>query len=140
MIIDDIYINEAKRIRKVYLTNIANIVKKEDDIQKYFNIIENIKQDIDNNEENTDEEFFMKKLYDINDKIEKIKNHLMPYYENIKKLDKDQRILYNNIREKYPNITDDEIQQQIVEHVVEVDKEFTEKNKDLYNKILEKQK
>ncbi len=141
MTIDEIYINEAKRIRKTYLTNIANIVKKEEDIQKYFNMIEDIKKEIDDTDQNSvDEKFYINRVYDISDNIDKVKNHLMPYYENIKKLDNDQKVLYNNIRDKYPDITDDEIQNQIVPHVVEIDKEFTKKNEELYNKILEKKK
>jgi hypothetical protein len=138
MTLDTIYINEAKRIRKIYLTNLTNIVEKEDDIQTFLKMINDIKSDIEDNEEN--ENIFQEKLLNINKNISKIKDHIMPYYDEIKKLDESQRILYNNIKDKYPNITDDEIQEQIVPYIKTIDLEFINKNKEIYQKIVDKKK
>ena len=138
MTIDKHYINEAKRIRKVYLTNLACIVEKEDEIQVYFNMIEDIRKEIKDSEE-TKDEYFINKLYEINDHIEKIKSYIIPHYDKIKELDTSQRILYNNIKEKYTDITNDEIQEQIVPHIIPVDQIFIKKNQELYNKIKEKE-
>jgi hypothetical protein len=138
MILDKLYIDEAKRIRRIYLNNLAAIVEKEEDIQKYFEMIEEVRREIEHSE-GVNQEFFVKKLLEINDNIEKIKSFIMPHYESIQKLDDSQKLLYNNIKDKYPEITDEEIQSQIVPHIVPIDKEFTKKNVGLYNKMVEKQ-
>ena len=138
MILDKLYIDEAIRIRKTYLNNLAAIVKKEDEIQKYFLMIEDVREEVEQNEA-PNQDYFVKKLTEINDNIEKIKSVIMPHYDTIKKLDESQKILYDNIKDKYPEITNDDIQSQIVPHIVPIDKEFTEKNVGLYNKMVEKQ-
>lgn len=139
MTLEQIYINESKRIRKVYLTNLANIVKKEDEIQLYFDMIESIRKQVKETD-SSNEKYFIDKLMEINDKIEKIKSFLLPYYEEIKKLDNSQRILYNNIKDKHPDITDNEIQDQIMPHIISIDDNFIKDNKELYDKILSKEK
>ena len=136
MTLDNLYIEEAKRIRKVYLTNLANIVLKEDEIEMYFGMIEEIREEVKNSEDGTDEQYFIKKLMEINDSIEKIKSFIIPYYEKIKDLDGAQKLLYNNIKDKFPNITDEEIQDQIMPHIIPIDERFTKENKELYDKIL----
>ena len=138
MKLDKLYIDEAIRIRKTYLNNLAAIVEKEDDIQKYFEMIEEVREQVEHNEAG-DQEFFIKKLLEINDNIEKIKTVIMPHYDIIQKLDDTQKLLYNNIKDKYPEITDEEIQTQIVPHIVPIDDEFRRKNVDLYDDIMKKQ-
>lgn len=138
MTLDKLYIDEAVRIRRTYLDNLAGIVRKEDEIQKYFEMIENVRKEVAENE-NPDQEYFVKKLTEINDNIEKIRSIIIPHYDTIKKLDESQKTLYNNIKDKYPEITDDDIQSQIVPHVIPIDKEFSKKNVGLYNKIVDKQ-
>lgn len=138
MTLDKLYIDEAVRIRRTYLDNLAGIVRKEDEIQKYFEMIEDVRKEVAENE-NPDQEYFVKKLTEINDNIEKIRSIIIPHYDTIKKLDESQKTLYNNIKDKYPEITDDDIQSQIVPHVIPIDKEFSKKNVGLYNKIVDKQ-
>jgi hypothetical protein len=137
MKIDKIYINEAKRIRKIYFTNLICIVEKENDIRQYFSMIEKIKEDVDANDDQNDE-FYVNKLIEINDNIESIKKFILPHSEIIKELDNAQKLLYNNIKDKYPNITDDEIQEQIIPYILPIDEEFRKKNKNLFNKIKER--
>lgn len=138
MQLEKIYIEEAKRIRKVYLTNLASIVERENDIQIYFKMIEDIKNEVEENESNNDQ-YYMKKLLEINDKIEIIKGLILPHHEKIKGLDESQKILYNRIKEKHPTITDDEIQNEIVPHIIPIDNDFRKRNQNLYKKIIEKQ-
>lgn len=140
MKIDRIYIDEAIRIRKSYLYNLSNIVEKESDINFYFNKIKEIGKKYENYEHNVDEKEILKTMLEINKHIDKIKNHMLPFNDNIKKLDEDQRLLYNNIKDKYPKLSDDEIQNQIVPHIIPVDDLFRMENEDLYNKIIEKDK
>ncbi len=137
MKIDKIYINEAKRIRKTYFTNLACIVQKENEIRQYFNTIEKIKEDVNANDDQNDD-YYIKKLMEINDNIENIKKFILPHSEIIKELDTAQKLLYNNIKDKYPNITDDEIQEQIIPFILPIDEEFRKKNQNLFNKIKER--
>lgn len=139
MTLDKLYIDEAKRIRKIYLSSLAEIVKKEDEIQVYFNMIEGIREQVEENSVDANDEFFIKKLIEIDESIEKIKGVILPYNDKIKKLDESQKLLYNNIKDKYPDITDEEIQNQIIPHIIPIDDEFREKNVGLYKKITEKQ-
>jgi len=138
MILEKIYIEEAKRIRKVYLTNLASIVEKEDEIQLYVKELENIKNEVNDNDSNGDD-YYIKKLLDMNDNIEKIKSLLIPNHEKINGLDEAQKILYNRIKEKHPTITDDEMQDLIVPHIVQIDDDFRKRNQNLYKKIMEKE-
>ena len=143
MNIDEIYINEAIRIRKVYLDSLLKIVEKEEDIKKYFDELDKIKEQIEKaKDENIqlDEKKMATTMIQINKNIEKIKNYISPYYDSIKGLNEDQRILYNNIRDKYPNITNDEIQTQIVPHIIPIDKQFRKENEKTYQKIMERKK
>ena len=139
MKLDEIYIKESIRIRKEYLTNLTNIITKEDEIRECIMMMENIKQEMEDVDEPT-EEFFMLRLTKINDTIDEIRKYITPYYDKITELDKTQRVLYHSIKEKYPDISDDEIQNQIVPHIIPIDKKFVERNKDLYAKILEREK
>jgi hypothetical protein len=139
MQLDKIYIDEAKRIRKTYLTNLAAIIKKEDEIQLYLEMINNIKKEVEDSEL-TNDEYYKNKILEIGTNIEKINKFIMPHYEKIRGLDDSRKILYNNIKDKYPTITEDEIQDQIVPHLIPIDQDFTKKNKKLYDKISEKQK
>jgi transcription termination factor NusB len=138
MQLEKIYINEAVRIRKTYMNNLVNIIEKEDEIEVYKKIMEDIKNEVENNE-STNDEYFIKKLMELNDNIEKIKGIIMPHYETIKELDSAQRILYNRIKEKHPTITDEEIQNEIVPFIIPLDEDFRKKNINIYQKILTKQ-
>lgn len=139
MILDDIYINEAIRIRKEYLYNLIEIIKKEEEIKKYFEQLENIKkrmESLTDTEREINEKDITSVIIEISKNIDNIKKHILPYSDKIKKLDKDQRLLYNNIKDKYPNISNDEIQKQIVPHITPIDDKFRKDNKKLYEKIL----
>jgi hypothetical protein len=136
IIIDEIYLNESKRIRMEYLNNLSYIILKEDEIKSYIDKLETIKDEIYKLEDgNNFEDLYKNKLNDINYNIEKLKSYITNYHENIIKLDNDQRTLYNNIKSKYVNITDDEIKEQVINYIKDVDIEFKRKNTELYNKL-----
>lgn len=118
------YINEGIRIRKSYLENIKMIVKEEPRMmerKKYFEKIQNemnviVKSDINE----------VRKMLELNEKliylekeIREIQDIIKPYYDVIEKLKNDRDRLYLSIKEKYPNITDKEIEQEIMSKVDE---------------------
>lgn len=119
--IDKIYIEEAVRIRKEYLNNLIYISNEEDNIKEYISKLKKIQNEIENGELN-DEKYYREMLFDIEIMIKKATNKIKPYYDKIKVLDNNQSTLYNNIREKYTNITDDEIKNDILPYIVKIDK------------------
>lgn len=137
MKLDLIYINEAKRIRKSYLTSLSNIVKKEDEIKKLLTELEDIKNEVDEST-NTSDEYYNDKILEISKKIESIQNYIIPHYTKIQELDKDQSKLYGNIKDKYPNITDKDIRAQVVPEVMVIDQEFAMYNDSVYNRIKDR--
>ncbi|MFW6233348.1 MAG: hypothetical protein ACOC3Z_01660 [Nanoarchaeota archaeon] len=142
MTIDEIYINESIRIRKTYLKNLLKIVESEEEIKNNVKHIEDIKKEIDRYKEediNIDEKKISSTILEINKNIDIIKKNIMPYSDSIKKLDEDQRILYNNIKDKYPGISREEIQSQILPHIIPIDNQFRKENAKLYEKIMNKE-
>ena len=138
MKIDLIYLNESKRIRKEYLNNLSYIVKREDEIQDFIVEIQKVQTDI-RETQTTDERYFQEKLLLINENIDKLKSYITIYYEKIKQLDKDQRILYDNIKVTYPDLKDDDLKNQIIECVKPIDEEFRIKNVDLFEKLAKRE-
>lgn len=112
------YINEAVRIRKEYLNNLEHIVNQEEKIMNKKDDFQKIQDEIqaivfsDLNE--------IRKTLSINEKliylekeIKSIQSIIKPYYDNIEKLKDDRDRLYLAIKEKYPNITAEQIKQEI---------------------------
>ena len=123
--IDKIYIEEAIRIRKEYLKNLLNVTKFEKVYQEIFDKLEKEKEKVSNFDADiiTQDDIFkyVKQLeVDLNLILDKIR----PYIEKINDLDNEQRILYNNIKEKYIDITDEEIYKEIIPVIEKIDENF----------------
>jgi uncharacterized coiled-coil DUF342 family protein len=125
MKISDLYIKEAVRIRRAYLDNLIYVLKHEkelikhkDEILKIGNNISEIAEKIENNPEY--KEIINEKLIDLETNMDKVKNKLLPYYENIIKIRKDTETLWNSIQEKYPDITKDELKDQIIPYLKDI--------------------
>ena len=118
------YINEAKRIRRIYLQNIKEILKQEPFIEERKNFAKKIQNEMDiavqsdlNDVRKTLE--LNNKLLVLEKEIKKIQDIIRPFYDNIEKLKTDTDRLYLAIKEKYPNITEKEIEQEIMSKVDE---------------------
>ena len=72
MTLDLIYLNEAKRIRMEYLTNMGYIVMREDEMKVLLDEVESIQNGIDENV-NIPDDVRNEKLFEINHRINKIK-------------------------------------------------------------------
>ena len=123
--IDEIYIEEAIRIRKEYLKNLLNVTKFEKVYQEIVEKLEKEKEKVSNFDADiiTQDDIFkyVKQLeVDLNLILDKIR----PYIEKINDLDNEQRILYNNIKEKYIDITDEEIYKEIIPVIEKIDENF----------------
>lgn len=125
MELDKIYIEESIRIRKDYVYNIKYVNDLEPvyqklllEFQKAKNIIDDI--DYDETDERYNKDFFIKMMEELNTHIEETTNKIKPYIDAIKKLDEDQKVLYYSIKEKYPNITDKEMENAIVPYIYNI--------------------
>ena len=128
--IDQIYINEAKRIRKEYLDNLLFITNEEKNIIKLTTDLKKISDEIEESEIKN-ESYYKKVLTKIETMIQKTTDKIIPYQTKSEELDKQQRILYNTIKEKYPKISNDEIQNDIIPHIIKVDETYKKKHKNM---------
>lgn len=122
--IADQYINEGIRIRKVYIQNLKEILKQEPIILERKKIFEKLKDDMEatvksdlNDIRKTLE--LNNKLINIEKEIKIIQDIIRPYYDVIESLKSDKDRLYLAIKEKYPNITQEEIEKDIMSRVEE---------------------
>jgi hypothetical protein len=129
--IDKIYIDEAIRIREEYLKNLIYLTQEEENIKSLTSDLEQIQKDVEKSNVK-DESFYRNALMEIEVMISKALEKIMPFDEKKKELDKKQRNLYNIIKEKYPTISDNEIQDDIIPHIIKIDKKY----KDKYGHLL----
>lgn len=131
--IDKLYINEAIRIREEYLNNLIYIANEEDTIKGLTADLEQISKDVEESNIKSDK-YYRDALFEVELMIRKATEKIIPYHEKVKDLDKQQRKLYNQIKDKYPDITNEDIQNAIIPHIMEVDKKY----KDKYSNLLKK--
>jgi hypothetical protein len=130
--IDQIYINEAIRIREEYLNNLIYIANEEEYIKSLSSDLKTLNDEISQSEKK-DEQYYRDALFEVDLMIRKATDKINPYYDKVKELDKKQRTLYNTIKDKYPDITDEQLQKDIIPHIVEIDKKYKEKYGNILN-------
>ena len=118
------YINEGIRIRKVYFKNLKDILEQEPKIlerKKQYEVIFKEMESLVNSDLND-----VRKTLELNSKlmilekeIVSIQNIIKPHFDIIEKLKDDRDRLYLAIKEKYPNITQQEIEKEIMSKVEE---------------------
>jgi DNA repair ATPase RecN len=120
------YIDNAIRIRKEFLTVMRDILDKETEIKNYKNRIDELmsinKKYINDNSKSPIQKIkkdISDDLNDIESNIILINNKLLPILEKLEKLKKDSKELYSAIRDKYPNLSEQDIQNQIFEKLPE---------------------
>jgi hypothetical protein len=118
------YIQEGIRIRKSYIKNLKEILKQEPIIQDRkikFQELQKEMESIVNSDLND-----VRKALQLNEKLiildremKKVQDIIKPFHDNIEKLRDDKDKLYLAIKEKYPNITQQEIEKDIMSKVDE---------------------
>ena len=129
--IDEFYINEAVRIRKEYLDNLIYLAQEEENIKSLTDDLNQLSKDVEKSEKR-DEKYYRDALFEVELMIRKATEKIMPYHDKTKELDKQQRTLYNTIKEKYPDLSDEEMKNIIIPHIIKVDSKYKEK----YNNLL----
>jgi chromosome segregation ATPase len=129
--IDIQLIESAKFIRKDYLSLTKNLdkyqddvkslgiflLKKVDEIKKYNDdIIKKIKTKDDISKVTN---HILKEIQDIEDEEKKLVEKVESVNLRLEKLRSDELILYNTIKERYPNLTDEQITKEIHSHLDE---------------------
>lgn len=123
--IDKIYIESAKNIRKEFLSLSEKLDNYQSDLNKYVSYLETASVDLEAIKNNDVKK--MKEAYELKDITEKITNklneieteeqkiiHLIrPINDRIEKLREEENYLYSQIKEKYPKLTDEEIIKEI---------------------------
>ena len=122
--LEEQYIKEGLRIRKSYIQNLKEIIKQEPIIFERKKIFEHLKDDMETTVKSDLND--VRKILELNNKliyIEKeikiIQDIIKPYYDVIENLKTDRDRLYLAIKEKYPDITQEEIEKDIMSRVEE---------------------
>ena len=118
------YINEGIRIRRAYIYNLKKILEQESTILDRKIVIEKLQIEMDtivNSDLNE-----IRKTLELNSKLQLldkemkiIQDKIKPYDDEIERLRSDSDKLYLMIREKYPNMTASEIENEIMSKVEE---------------------
>ena len=118
------YINEGIRIRKSYMQNLKQIIKEEPKIMARKTSFEKLQEEMGNIVKSDLNE--MRKTLELNEKliflekeIKYIQDIIRPYYTEIENLKNDRDRLYLSIKEKYPSITEQQIEREIMSKVDE---------------------
>jgi RecG-like helicase len=113
------YINEGARLRKSYLENLKEILNQEPFINSRKNTFEKLKGEMEslvfsdvNDIRKTME--LNNKLIILEKEIKNIQDIIKPFYDKIESIKTEGDRLYSSIKEKYPNITDEQIRKEIM--------------------------
>lgn len=122
--IADQYIKEGIRIRKNYIYNLKEILKQEPIIFERKTFFEKLQEEMESVVKSDLNE--MRKTLELGNKllvlekeIKNIQDIIKPFYEAIEKLKDDRDRLYLAIKEKYPNISIEQIEKEIMSKVEE---------------------
>ncbi len=118
------YIKEGIRIRKNYIYNLKEILKQEPIIFQRKSVFEKLQQEMENVVKSDLNEMrktlkLGNKLLVLEKEIKNIQDIIKPFYDSIEKLKDDRDKLYLAIKEKYPNISIEQIEKEIMSKVKE---------------------
>ena len=119
--IDDFLLQSAVNIRREYLKVTNNLKLYEDKAKELVSILEttisklNELNSSNNNTTSSDDkvEGLLKILKDVDEESLRLKYIIDPINKNIEELSKEEVVLYNTIKEKYIDLSDDEIIKEI---------------------------
>ena len=126
--IDSFYIESAKRIRTEYLSLNRSLEKYQTDLREISELLIKTAHELDEyNKKDLRKEtsfesiknYIFGKLDHLDAESNKLAKKINPINDAIEKLKQDELNLYQVLRTKYSNLTDDQIRQEIQKHLVE---------------------
>lgn len=115
---DKILIEQAKHLRREYIKNSNDLNKCENRIQDYKLELDKLRNELN---EKMDDKSLKEKLILIEKNINIIETLLEPFASRVKELEKDADKLFDNIREKHPGISEEEIQKELIPHLEKIE-------------------
>jgi len=120
------YLDSAFSLRKEYIQNLQKVVSKEKIIEEHKNNLYDIVNDMsrileDMESEEQKREYIISNVVDLEKSIDNIQNEIKPYCDRIDNIRKEGDKLYNSIVEKYPDLTKDELKEQITEYIIKME-------------------
>ena len=116
------FIDESLRIRKEYLNSLTELKDKETNISKIKNdILESYNLAHVND---IDKELMETKIKKLSSDIKKLQNNIEPIVIDIDNLKNDADRLFEKIKEKYPNVTKEDLIDSLSPHINNIDKDY----------------
>ena len=129
--IDSQLIESAKYIRKEYLSSYRELLKYEDDIKNLskflFNKVDELKtynDDIVRNIKTKDDiakvsSYLISEIQTIEDEEKKLTKKVSDINGKLEKLRSDEQMLYQSIKNRYPDLSDEDMSKEIHSHLPE---------------------
>lgn len=125
--IDNFYITTAKRIRKEFLSLNAELDKYSKDVKKLSDFFKSTAVELEKYQKglkkdmNMDKvkDYLMEKLNNAELESKKLSDKIVPINKSIENLRKEEIILYNTLKSKYPDLSDDDLKKTIFESINE---------------------
>lgn len=120
--LDQRLINESLRIRESYLKSLEDIKKNEE-------LIINIKNDLNDTynflkNDSVDKEFIENKIKDLKREIDNLNKITESITNNIKNLKIDANKLFENIKEKNPDVSEEDIKEILLPYIKDIDNKY----------------
>lgn len=123
--IDSQFINNAKIIRSEFLSLMKSLNKYEKEVEKLAEFYQNISRELEEyNDTLRDvknisevQSYLIGKMNELEIESQKLTNKITPINERIEKLRNEEHILYGKIKEKYPNISDEDLVKEISQYL-----------------------
>lgn len=114
---DKIFIDTAIKIRKDYIKCNDNILKQENMINIFKKELDIIRSTI--NDDMTKDEIQLK-LYEIEKKMAVLETSLKPHLQEMEKLQSQADILFDNIKNKHPELSVNDIQNELIPYLSKI--------------------
>jgi len=115
---DKKFIEQAKHIRLEYGKTIRDVINCEEKINAYKDELNVLQEELS---EKMNEEVIREKLVLIGKNIKHIENILIPHNDKIKELMIDADKLFENIKERHPLLTTEDIQNELIPYLMVID-------------------
>lgn len=125
--IDSFYIESARSIRSEYLKLNQELHKYENELKQIAQLMLDTAKDLEvyrdgdmNKQKDVEsvKNYIFSKLDYLESESNKLAKKIEPVNEGIERLKKDELNLYQTLRTKYPNLSDNDIRQEIQKHLV----------------------